>query len=108
MIAFLALQADVVTDETAALSIAGFPDVTALFHHPLALLVLTLLGIAAAVIITLFMIRGMYNRRGRAKVAFGMRVLLIRVPKELKKEDAEQSKSTQQIQELISVMETVF
>ncbi len=81
---------------------------TSFFLDPIILLALTILGIVVAAVFTLVAIRSVYNRRGRAKVAFGMRVLLIRVPKELRKEDTEQTKSTQQIQELISVMETIF
>jgi hypothetical protein len=78
------------------------------FGNPIVALVLVLLGIAVFVCIVLLVIRAAYLRRGRASVAFGMSVLLVRVPKETKKEDLEGSKSTQQIQELISVMETVF
>ena len=106
MIPTFLFQADIVTETPAPF--LSLPDAATLIRDPLVLLVLTLLGIIAAGIIALFFVRGLYNRRGRAKTAFGMRVLLIRVPKELKKEDTEQTKSTQQIQELISVMETIF
>ncbi len=74
----------------------------------LILAALSFSGTIALFVVLLFMIRAVYNRRGRSKVAFGMKVLLVRVPKETKKEDVEQTKSTQQIQEMISVMETIF
>ena len=47
-------------------------------------------------------------RRGRFSVAFDMKILLVRVPKELKKEDSDQDKTQQSIQESIGRMETVF
>lgn len=82
--------------------------ILAFFSDPIVLLVLFLLSIAIIVMVALFVIRAMYNRRGRTSTAFAMKLLLVRVPKEVKREDIEQSKSTQQIQELISVMETIF
>lgn len=84
------------------------PFAFALLEDPIVLLALTMLGLILFVVGTLHAARGLMNRRGRAATAFGMKILLIRVPKEIRKEDIEQSKSTQQIQELISVMETVF
>lgn len=85
----------------------GF-DPTQLLTNPIVLMVLVVLGLAVLAWITLLVIRAMYQRRGRAATAFNLQVLEIRVPKAVKKEDVEQSKSTQQVQELISVMETVF
>ncbi len=79
-----------------------------IISDPIVILVATLLGFFAAIFVALFSLKAFYNRRGRASTAFNMRVLLIRVPKEIRKEDSEQGKSTQQIQELISVMETIF
>ncbi len=83
-------------------------DFGAFISDPIVLLVLTLIGIGIGVTVILYLIRGLYIRRGRASLAFGMKVLSVRVPKEVRKEDSEGSKSTQQIQELISVMETIF
>ncbi len=65
-------------------------------------------GAVAGIVLILFMIRWTFLRRGRFAVSFGMKVLLVRVPKELKKEDAGAEKTQQQIQELIGSMETVF
>ncbi len=87
---------------------ASQPLVSKLVNDPLIILALTLVGFFLSVLLALYVVRASFNRRGRAATAFGMQVLLIRVPKEVKKEDIEQSKSTQQVQELISVMETIF
>ncbi len=66
------------------------------------------LGFIALVAAAIYLVRYLFIRRGLASVAFDLKVLLIRVPKEVRKEDVEQGKTTQQIQELISVMETIF
>lgn len=88
---------------------AGEPfSFSSIFTNPIVLAVLTFVGLIVFFVLILLAVRAFFNRRGRANVAFGMRVLLVRVPKEVRKEDIEQSKSTQQIQEMISVMETVF
>lgn len=104
MIPLFLLQFDVVAGENAGLPFS-FAD---LLSEPAVLAALIALGAIITMVAALFVVRGMFIRRGRAKVAFGMSVLLVRVPKETKKEDVEGSKSTQQIQELISVMETIY
>ncbi len=81
---------------------------TNLWHDPIFLTVAVVVGLLACTLIILLVIRSMFNRRGKAAHVFRMKVLLVKVPKEVRKEDVEQSKSTQQIQELISVMETIF
>ncbi|MBP9747447.1 type IV secretion system DNA-binding domain-containing protein [Patescibacteria group bacterium] len=48
------------------------------------------------------------HRRAKHRGAFEAKILLIKVPKELRKEDAAQDKSQQQLQELIARMENVF
>lgn len=103
MIPFFAFQFEISTPDAGSMF-----DIGSLLSEPLVLLILTLLGIVFLIAILLSSIRALYNRRGRAALAFSMKVLLVRVPKETKKEDIEQSKSTQQIQEMISVMETIF
>jgi hypothetical protein len=103
MIPFFAFQLDVASQG----SVLPF-SFTDLVSNPIVLLVLSLFGFVALLLVLAYGIRALFNRRGRASVAFNMQVLLVRVPKETKKEDVEQSKSTQQVQELISVMETVF
>lgn len=56
----------------------------------------------------LYCIRFFARRHGGWGTSFGLEVLLVRVPKELRKEDNQQEKTQQQIQELIGRMETVF
>ncbi len=66
-----------------------------------------LLAFVAASVL-LFTARWLVRRRKQYLGTFGSKILLIKVPKELRKEDAAQDKSQQQIQELIGRMETVF
>lgn len=102
MISFF-LQADVFDE-----SVASAPfDFTSMMMNPIVILVFILVGIGLFVSVVLMLIRRSFNRRGRAQSAFGMKVLLIRVPKETKKEDSGE-KSQQQKQEQIAVMETIF
>ncbi|MBU1034177.1 type IV secretion system DNA-binding domain-containing protein [Patescibacteria group bacterium] len=82
-------------------------DYASLLINPIVVLIAVFLGFAAILAFAVFAIRRAYNRSGSARSAFNMQVLLVRVPKEVKKED-EQNKSQQQIQELIGVMETLF
>ena len=104
MIPLFALQVDFTTPASAGSTIS-FTDI---LSSPITALILSIIGVAIAIVAILYIIRSVYIRRGKAKTAFNLKVLLIRVPKETKKEDSDQSKSTQQIQELISVMETIF
>jgi hypothetical protein len=53
-------------------------------------------------------LRWWLHRRAKHRGAFEAKILLIKVPKELRKEDAAQDKSQQQLQELIARMENVF
>jgi hypothetical protein len=106
MIPFFLFQLEALPDERVATD--QTLNFSSLISEPLVILAVVLLGFLAAVFLILLFIRQLYIRRGRASVAFNLQVLLVRVPKETKKEDVESSKSTQQVQELISVMETVF
>lgn len=82
-------------------------SLTDVLSNPIVLIVLTAIGVFVAIMVVLTLVRRAYNRSGSAKRAFDMVVLMIKVPKEIKKED-EASKSQQQIQEMIGVMETIF
>ncbi len=83
-------------------------SVASIVSDPMFLLAAWIIGLIFFAVIALLVIRNLYTRRGRASVAFDLQVMSIKVPKAVKKEDIEQSKSTQQVQELISVMETVY
>ncbi len=97
------LQVEVVNETSAP----PLFDASAIIKDPLFLLVTGVASLIILIIAALFIVRRMYNRSGKAKRAFEMLVLLVRVPKETKKED-EGSKSQQQIQEAVGVMETIF
>lgn len=83
-------------------------DLVAYLQDPLAILALALLAFGVIVLLLLFGFRRYFLRRGRYKTAFDMAVLLVRVPKELKKEDIGQEKRLQDLQDVIGHMETVF
>lgn len=70
--------------------------------------ILIIAGFALLLALFALIFRRLFVLRGRFKNAFDMKVLLVRVPKELRKEDATQEKTQQQILELIGHMETVF
>ncbi len=86
----------------------AFPDPTAWLSSVwttralIGLLVLFGLGL------TVQALRWWLHRRARYHGTFRAKILLIKVPKELRKEDAAQDKSQQQLQELIARMENVF
>ncbi len=75
---------------------------------PLVAVVTSVVAAAVFVFFILSVIRFFAKRHGGWGAAFGMQILLVRVPKELRKEDNQQDKTQQQIQELIGRMETVF
>lgn len=62
----------------------------------------------AALIGLVFLIRRSVRNGSGGKAAFGMAVLRIKVPKESRKGEGDGEKSTQQVQEIVSVMETIF
>lgn len=84
---------------------SAFPDLT------MFLPVLYVLGALVAVYLVGYLLVHFYRqsryRRLSVSTSFGMKVMLVRVPKLLKPED-EGEKSQQQIQELIAPMETIF
>ncbi len=79
-----------------------------LLQDPLVASLFGLVGAVVLVISVLWILRWVLHHQGRFHATFGMKILLVRVPKELKKEDADQNKTQQQIQEMIARMETVF
>ncbi len=87
---------------------AFLPEVKAFLFDPIVLAILALIVFILLIVLVLNVFRVYFARQGQAGVAFDMKVLLVRVPKELRKEDAGAEKSQQQVQELIAAMETVF
>lgn len=102
LLSFLQIEA-VPTDGLGLLPIAQD-----MMSEPMVIMLFWALVAMIGFMVVLFVIRSIFLRRGRFRHAFDMKVMLVRVPKELKKEDANAEKSQQQIQELIGVMETVF
>lgn len=105
MIPMSLFQFDIVTPQPAA---PTFIDPVTILTNPIAILVYVLLGTVFGLYILLQIIRYFNILRARTKVAFGLKVLMVRVPKELSADQAKQDKSQQQIQELIGAMDTVF
>lgn len=103
MIPFYLFQFDVVPANTADF----LPAVWSVLSDPLVCSFSGWSGSYLLILTIIFVIRSMYHHHGRASVAFDMKVCFVKVLKELKKEDADQEKSTQQIQEAIGHMETV-
>lgn len=101
------LQLDVYAPEQSGVGFTA-PNVSGLLSSPIVTLVLILIAAAVAVSVILLLVRNMYRRRGSAATTFDMAVLLIRVPKELRKGESGEGRSTQQVQELIGAMETIF
>ncbi len=66
------------------------------------------LAVAFGLFVLVHILRFFLRRHDRYKGTFSMKMLRVRVPKELRKEDTAQEKSNQQTQELIGRMETVF
>jgi len=84
------------------------PSLLGLASNPIVVSLTTLISIIIVGYILLLILRSQLIRRNMFGRSFKQIVLLVRVPKELKKEDANAEKSNQQIQELIGAMETVF
>lgn len=96
-------QFDVVQTESVPVSFSdGF------FADPFVQLFFAFIGAALVFTALFFAIRTFFHHRGIMRTAFGMKILLVRVPKELRKDDSGQEKTQQQIQELIGAMETIF
>lgn len=84
------------------------PAFTDLLTEPLFLWVFWLVVCGVGLVGILQLIRHAVQSRGRFQHVFDTKLLMVRVPKELKREDANADKSQQQIQEMIGFMETVF
>lgn len=109
MIPFLAFQLGVTTNQEISIAQegAGF-SLTPLLSNPIVIAMLTLLTLFGIALAVLFIVRAHIRRSGGTKSGLGMDILKISVPKESKKGDTTEETGTQKIQELISVMETMF
>jgi hypothetical protein len=95
-------------DLAAPIETAPALDFVSILTNPIAIASYILIGLAIAVMIVLLLIRRNLRKGTTARTSFDLKVLSVRVPKELTAEEAQQEKSQQQIQELIGAMETVF
>lgn len=101
---FIVLQADLLKEETET----GFATPGAVLGNAYVSIALVVFGFVAAIVIVAFLLRFFLRKSGSAGTAMDMKVLKISVPKETKKGEGGEDAGTQKIQELISVMETVF
>ncbi len=85
--------------------LSSFQD---LLSEPLVIVLLAIVAGVLFIMIALNVLRFFLLRRGRYRDAFDKKILLIRVPKELRQDDNRGDKTQQQIQEAIGVMETLF
>lgn len=101
---FPLLQVDIISGEFGTAPV----DIGSVTSSPWLYVALVCLGMFAAILVALLIIRRAFNRSGNASRAFNMAILSIKVPKEVTGGDAAGDKSQQQIQEMIGVMETIF
>lgn len=86
----------------------GFFNPLDLLTHPIAIALYLLIGFVVAVYLLLLIIRAFLTKQRQFGTSFDMKILRVRVPKELTQAEATQEKSQAQIQELIGAMDTVF
>lgn len=96
------LQVDLMTDISAGFTVNSF------FNQALLWKIFGLLILITAVLVFLFLLRRHFLLKIQAQKTFDATVLKVRVPKEIRQEDVEHSKSLQQMQELIGFTETIF
>jgi hypothetical protein len=98
-------QFDVISNAAPA---AAPLDIGSLLTGPIAISIYIILAFILVGIITAMVSRLSLRKATGTSASFDLKVLLVRVPKLLNPEDAQQDKSQQQIQEMIGAMETVF
>ncbi len=78
------------------------------FLNPVVVFIIGLFVVAVIFFIVLSVVRRSYLQSGKATKSFQISVLKVRVPKESGGTEGKEDASQQKVQELISVMETVF
>lgn len=91
-----------------ALETSPVLDIYSILGNPIAIVLYVLSGFFLAVYIVLLLIRRKLHSGTSTRTSFDLKVLMVRVPKELNADDNKEGKSQQQIQEMIGAMETVF
>jgi hypothetical protein len=99
---FLALQIGLTTQSPGGISLSS------VFLHPFVITIIILVGVFAGTALAVFLIRRYLHLKIKYTRSNQKVVLQIKVPKEVRREDVEQQKSLQQMQELIGFTETIF
>ncbi|MBD3281515.1 type IV secretion system DNA-binding domain-containing protein [Candidatus Uhrbacteria bacterium] len=86
----------------------GGLTVSSIFLNPLVSGLFWLAVLVGAVIFTVWLVRRTMHLKVKFKRSHEKIVLKVKVPKEVRREDVEQQKSLQQMQELIGFTETIF
>ncbi len=95
-------------DVGVALEEAPILDISSILWHPITIAIYVLIGLAFFALAMLLVLRRRLHSNTANRTSFDLKVLMIRVPKELNADDNKEEKSQQQIQEMIGAMETVF
>lgn len=95
-------------DVGVALDEAPVLDISSILTHPFAIMLYAIVILFFFGLVLLLLFRRRMHQGTASRTSFDLKVLLIRVPKELNAEDNKEDKSQQQIQEMIGSMETVF
>ncbi len=99
---FLALPIGLTTQSTGGISFSF------LFSNPILFYTLIIVGLFGGIFLIVFLIRRYLHLKVKYTRSNQKIVLRVKVPKEVRREDVEQQKSLQQMQELIGFTETIF
>ena len=102
LIPLFSLQIEVMQPASGAL------DFSIIYTNPIVITVFVLLLLIFGLIFGFWLYRRHLHLKIKLKQTFNTCVLQIKVPKEIKQEDVEHTKSLQQMQELIGFTETIF
>ncbi len=107
MIAF-ALQLDALSKNADSPVTAASGMISSVLNNPIVLLILVLAGAVLLLFILSRVLRTYVRKSARVRTAIGTTILKVSVPKDVKMKEGTSDAGTQKVQELISVMETVF
>jgi hypothetical protein len=103
-----ALQADLMT-ESPGTPLSAASDILGIaFGNPLVRSVMLFVAVGAVLFVLARILRVVMRKSRRAHAAIGTTVLKVSVPKDIKQDGGSDGAGTHKVQELISVMETVF
>ncbi|MBU2566278.1 type IV secretion system DNA-binding domain-containing protein [Patescibacteria group bacterium] len=102
LISLLSLQIEVMQPAS------GFLDFSVFYNNPIIIGFFIFLFLIIVLALSFWLFRRSLHLKIKLNQTFNTSVLKIRVPKEVKQEDVEHTKSLQQMQELIGFTETIF